>query len=143
MKDKSTKEFTEWNKQKIEINSRVIIDENNKPLIRARVGDIWWCKIGKNVGYEQDGKNTNFTRPVLIIRKIDKNLSLVIPTSTKKKKGFWYMNIKTSNNKDETLLLNQVKVISNNRLSNKFDTVSKEVIKQVVDIFCQKIAPLE
>lgn len=29
-------------------------------------GEVWWCSCGENVGIEINGKNKEFTRPVLI-----------------------------------------------------------------------------
>ena len=141
MKDKSTKEFTEWNKQKIEINRKETFDKEGVPIKQASPGEIWWCGLGKNVGYEQDGKNENFSRPILILRKIDKNLLLVAPTSTKPKKGYWYIEITTVNNLSETVLLNQVKTLSVNRLDNRIDKVKFKTLKRVIAEFCKKIAP--
>ena len=36
-----------------------------------REGEIWWVRLGKNVGYELDGKSREFTRPVLFQRSKD------------------------------------------------------------------------
>ena len=31
-----------------------------------RDGEIWWARLGVNIGYEMDGKNSNFARPVTV-----------------------------------------------------------------------------
>lgn len=36
--------------------------------------EIWWCSIGVNVGFEQDGTGQHFDRPVVVIRGFNKNL---------------------------------------------------------------------
>ena len=27
--------------------------------------EVWWCRLGANVGFEQDGKGEHFQRPIL------------------------------------------------------------------------------
>ncbi len=78
MEDKNKKEFEIWNQKKQEIHC----DERN---IYFRKKEIWWCALGVNVGYEQDGKNENFERPVLVLKKISRHLALIIPLSSKAK----------------------------------------------------------
>ncbi len=34
-----------------------------------REGDVWWCAVGENVGIEINGKNQEFSRPVLVLKK--------------------------------------------------------------------------
>ena len=41
--------------------------------------DIWWVSVGVNVGFEEDGKNDNFVRPVLVLKKFNNDMFLGIP----------------------------------------------------------------
>ena len=53
-------------------------------------GEIWWGSVGVNIGNEQNGKGKNFCRPVLVYKKINKNLFYGIPfTHTPQHKTFW------------------------------------------------------
>ncbi len=61
--------FVNWTKRKI----RHHINKNN---IYFYEGQIWWAALGKNIGYEIDGKNENFNRPVLIIKNIPSTCAL-------------------------------------------------------------------
>lgn len=38
--------------------------------------EIWWCSLGVNIGFEQDGTNDLFERPVLVIKKIQPRRAL-------------------------------------------------------------------
>lgn len=58
------KDFDVWNNKKKELNNAVF-----NSYVHAR--EIWWCSIGINVGDEEDGKNSMFERPVLIIKKFN------------------------------------------------------------------------
>ncbi|HLP46272.1 MAG TPA: type II toxin-antitoxin system PemK/MazF family toxin [Candidatus Kapabacteria bacterium] len=76
------KDYCRWNIFKEKLNKR--------KEIYFRKGEIWWCALGINVGYEQDGKNKNFERPVLVLRKINRHLALVLPLSSKIKDHPYY-----------------------------------------------------
>jgi hypothetical protein len=66
------KDFDRWNKKKKILNS------DAEPLY-FREGEIWWVHLGVNVGYEMDGKQDNFARPVIILRKYNKYSFLALP----------------------------------------------------------------
>ena len=57
------KDFDRWNKLKKTINSS---DEAERVYFHE--GDIWWVRLGVNVGFEIDGKHTQFARPVIVLR---------------------------------------------------------------------------
>ena len=40
--------------------------------------EIWWCSIGANIGHEEDGKHRYFERPVIVLRKYNKNYFLFL-----------------------------------------------------------------
>lgn len=46
------KNFVDWIKLKIQL-------DGNQRFPKFEEGDIWWCHLGENVGYEQNGKNKN------------------------------------------------------------------------------------
>lgn len=56
--------FVDWTKLKIATHF------SNKNVY-FREGEIWWVSIGQNIGNEQNGKNTNFERSVLIFKKFN------------------------------------------------------------------------
>src|SRR4051812_27319720 len=45
-------------------------------------GDIWWVRLGVNVGFEIDGKHRQFARPVIVLRKYNQYSFLALPLST-------------------------------------------------------------
>jgi len=76
--NKIIKNFDEWNVQK-----KTIHDFGKNKLYHAR--DIWWCDLGINIGFEQDGTGEKNGRPVLIIRGFSKEVCLIVPLSTSQK----------------------------------------------------------
>ena len=112
-----------WNKQ-----SRAIFKER----------DIWWCKIGVNIGEELYGKGATFTRPVLVFKKFTSNSFLGLPLTKQAKKGSWYVEI-TMHGKINWVILNQARVFDKKRFSTKIGTLDDEdcmkVKEKVLDFY--------
>ena len=125
------KDFDNWNNQKKEINNL----KKNK-LYQAR--DIWWCSLGLNIGFEQDGTGKNNGRPVLIIRGFSKEVCLVLPLSTSQKENKYYHKIGRLNGKDASAIISQVRLVDTKRFVNKIDKLGKgkfdEIRKAVKDL---------
>ena len=69
--DTYIKDFDGWHPCKKQIDQL-----KKRPTIRQR--EIWWCSIGVNVGVEQDGKNSLYERPVLVVRNRHPKQNLLI-----------------------------------------------------------------
>jgi mRNA interferase MazF len=125
------KRFNFWNKTKIKIN----LKDN---FIIPRNGEIRWANIGVNVGSEIDGKGEKLTRPVLIVKVISRNTSLVLPMSSKinKSKGVYVLD---QNNKVSSIYLNQVKVISNKRILDRVSKISDKKLFKIKQELCKFI----
>ena len=77
------KDFDSWNIQKKSIDG-----SENKKTFHER--EIWFIKIGENVGFEQNSKGDDFLRPVIILKKFSKNVFVGIPlTKTVKDTKFY------------------------------------------------------
>lgn len=105
--------FIRWIILKFNIHKSI---GNRPPFFKE--GDVWWCNLGQNIGDEENGKGDNFMRPVIIIRKYNKNLAFVIPTSTVIKDNQYYYQINYKNN-DYSALLSQSKTVDTKRLKGK------------------------
>lgn len=100
--------------------------------------DIWWVSIGVNVGYEEDGKHDKFLRPVLVLKKFNRELFLGIPMSTKIKDNRYYIHVTVKDEK-VSALISQIRVFSAKRMQDKlaeldkgdFDKVKNEVVKMI------------
>lgn len=124
------KDFQNWCFLKKELNDKDID-------IYFKKREIWWCSLGVNVGFEQDGKNNKFERPVLVLRKFNKDLLLVLPTTSQRKEGQYYYEF-ISNGKKYSVILSQLRAISSKRLLRKIRKISAEdfvkIKELVVDI---------
>ena len=81
----SEKNFDAWNEYKKEL------DAHRRNLI-FRPGEVWFCSIGENIGREQNGKNNLFERPILIIKKFNREMFWGAPLTSKEHSGSWYYN---------------------------------------------------
>ncbi|MBQ9017402.1 hypothetical protein IJ103_04190 [Candidatus Saccharibacteria bacterium] len=73
-------EFNRWNEVK-----KTLFRKANCPPIKE--GEVWWCAAGKNLGVEVDGKSWQFSRPIVIIRKLSRHSFMAIPLTSKRHTG--------------------------------------------------------
>lgn len=112
------KNYKNWTpiKQKLHNN------ESIRPGFYER--EIWYCHLGENVGFEQDGKGDDYLRPVVIIKKFNNEIFWGIPlTSTIKKSKYYFMINFSENNEKSSAILSQIKLIDAKRLSYKIGVV--------------------
>lgn len=118
------KEFDGWNKRKKQIN-----DKDTAPFCHER--ELWWCSLGVNVGYEQDGTGAEFRRPVLILKGLSARTSLIIPLTTAKSDHPLRPSIGLVDGKEARALLSQVRVIDTKRLVRKIGHLDQDVFERM------------
>ncbi len=143
------KDFDHWNTKKKLINIK-----HKDKVIKYEEGRIYWCNIGLNVGVEIDGKDIEFIRPVLVIRKFTKQDFWGIPLTTKTEEKFnsinthlksFYFRLGKKDDKQISLLaLRQMKLLDSKRIlkkvtrnefKNKLDSNTlKEIKESIKDI---------
>lgn len=122
------KNFDEWNKSKKDIQ----LNKENK-LYHLR--DVWWCRLGVNVGFEEDGKGTKAMRPVLIMHGFSRQLCWAIPLTTSNKKNPYHISIGIINNQEQRAIISQMKPVDTKRLAFKIGYIEEEyffTVKQAV-----------
>lgn len=119
----------EWCKLKI-----LLWNKQSKAIFKQ--GDIWWCKIGMNVGEELYGKGATFTRPVLVFRKFTSNSFLGLPLTKREKKGSWYVEI-TIHGKMNWVILNQARVLDKKRFTTRIGALDDNDLKKVREKFLE------
>jgi len=120
-------EYDNWSKLKKSLSVK-----QSKVFFHER--EIWYCSLGKNIGYEEDGKNELFERPVLIIRKFNNDIFLAIPSTSSKKDNDYYHQYEL-NNETYASILSQIRLLDRRRLSRKIGMIKevdfKEIIKKI------------
>ena len=120
-------EYNNWNNIKKEIAK-----ENISVGFKNR--DIFYMNMGKNIGFEQDGKGDNFVRPVVIVKGFNKNMFFGIPLSTKIKEGKFYYRFsfyKKDQEVENIALLSQMRLFSTKRLLNKIGMMNIDDFKNM------------
>jgi mRNA-degrading endonuclease toxin of MazEF toxin-antitoxin module len=112
------KDFDSWNEVKKKTDTEV------SRLYTVR--EMWWCRLGINVGTEQDGSPDNFVRPVLIIRGLGPNACLVVPLTTSKREHSLRVPIGLVENREARANISQLRVIDTRRLGEKIGFLDKE-----------------
>ncbi len=112
------KDFRDWYKLKSEINNL-----NKEPFYHER--EVWWCSLGLNVGFEQDGKEKDYSRPILVVKGFSKNVLLCVPLTTKLKEGKYYHEINLKDGVLRKVILSQIRLIDSKRLQEKIITLDK------------------
>ncbi len=99
-------DFDIWNslKKKISMNERIFFGK----------GEVWFLHMGKNIGDEEDGKNKNFERPVLITRKFNNHIFMGVPLTSQPKIGKYYFTLESFHR--STVILSQVRLFDAKRL---------------------------
>ena len=120
------KDFDRWNTEKKLVNEKVI---NPDLFFHAR--EIWWCSSGLNVGVEADGKNENFERPMLIIKKFNSDMVWTLPLTTKSKENKYHFRLRHETI-NSWVVLSQIKTISTKRLLRKLGVISEKDFKEII-----------
>ena len=105
------KDFDQWNALKKHIHQKRFL-----AFVHAR--EVWWCSLGLNVGTEQDGKHTAFERPVLILRKFNRESVLIAPITSRLKRTPYYVRF-PHDGIEYAVIISQVRLISTRRLRRR------------------------
>ena len=138
MKSNENNIYDEWNNIKKRTQKKEF-----KLTVKPR--EIYWVKIGKNRGSEEHGKDKDFTRPVIIIRRLTYDLFLGVPLTTTIKNNdyfhsFSYIN-KTRGKIDNSAMILQLKTFSIKRVMNKIGKINKDDFEIIVDKLKEIVTP--
>ena len=102
-----------------------------KPRLFFHEREIWYCHLGENIGFEQDGRGDDFLRPVVIIRKFNNEVFWGVPlTRTKKDLPFYFaFTLQTDTEvpvEKSTAVLSQVRLVDAKRLRRMIGYISEE-----------------
>ena len=111
------KDFKNWHNEKTDIHN-----EKARPFFHVR--EVWFCSLGVNVGFEQDGGGERYLRPTLILRKFNNEVCWVLPFTKQEKKGKYYFSVHISDKKTKsTVILSQIRLVDAKRLQYKIGDI--------------------
>lgn len=111
------KNFDDWNGQKKGVDG-----SSPKPY---KVRSIYWCQVGVNIGYEQDGTGKEFGRPVLVLRSINRETCFAVPLTTSAKKDKYRVPVGLVGGKEAQAIISQMRAISTRRLADRIGTLEE------------------
>ena len=118
------KNFDSWNNKKKEIN-----DKSQNRFYHPR--EAWWCSLGINIGFEQDGTSGQYQRPVLIIRAFNRHVCLIVPLTTSAKKNKYHVSLRMIKGKEAFAIISQLRLIDTKRFTDRLAVVDKQVFDTI------------
>ena len=117
------KDFDGWIEKKKELDAKV-----KPPFFNE--GQVWWCSIGVNVGYEIFGKSHAYTRPVVIIRKYSRETFLGLPMTSKRKdrRSHYHLDFQGTNG---SIILDQGRTLDSRRLITRMGELSEQQLEKI------------
>jgi mRNA interferase MazF len=123
--DRYIKDFKSWNNKKELLDGQTLSADF---FFLER--EVWWAAVGTNIGSEIDGKNENYERPILVIKKINEELLSAIPITSTIKTGVGFYPI-DRNGKRYTLLILQTRTFSAKRLLRPIFRVNESDFEEI------------
>lgn len=113
------KDFQKWHNKKSQVDQI-----EKRAFFHER--EIWWCSLGLNVGFEQDGGGQDFLRPVIIFRKFNNEVFWAIPLTHTKKRTKHYLEFNLSGDFSSVAILSQIRLVDARRLSHKIGVMPEQ-----------------
>lgn len=112
------KDFDRWNEDKKKLDrTRSDFDFHER--------EIWWCAIGLNIGSEQLSFSTDFSRPILVVRRLSPNVFLGIPLTTKTDDRLPFRVRIVVEGVSNDVLVGQIRAFDRKRLYRKIAVMSE------------------
>ena len=127
------------------IYEKIVIDKTQITDLIINEGQVYWCSLGENIGFEQNGKGEYFQRPVLVFKKFNNSMFWGVPMSTKiKDKNRYYTKVLLKNI-EQSALISQLRVLDSKRLYQYIGYVSKNdfmrIQEAIIDLVKFKSEP--
>lgn len=119
------KDFQKWHEKKITLH------EKNTSQVFFREREIWWCALGANIGFEQDGKGELFRRPILVLKKFNQHVFLALPLTTKDKQGKYYIDCDVGDSIARKVIISQIRLVDSKRLLDKMVTLREDEFMKI------------
>ncbi len=117
------KDFDGWNVKKKQTHAE-------QPRLYT-IREVWWCRLGINIGSEQDGSGKLFLRPIVILRGFGPATCLVVPLTTSPRQHPLRIPVGEVQGEQATALLSQIRIVDTRRLVEKVGFLDKKVFERL------------
>ena len=118
------KDFDNWNERKKNIQ-----ESSFAPYFHTR--EVWWCCLGINVGFEQDGSGKEYHRPILILKGISRNTFVGVPLTSSSHPHPFRPSVGKIEGKEARGLISQIRVLDTKRLVRKVGYLEKDIFEGI------------
>jgi len=119
--------FNKWNEVKKQVHKKV----NN---VGFKEREIFWVRLGQNIGSEEYGKGNEFQRPVLIVRKLTRDIFFGVPLTSTLKDNDYFHSFTYQTKKDvinNSAMILQLKTFDKNRLMTRIGMINKKDFEEI------------
>jgi len=109
----------------------LIIATGEAARLYFREGEVWWVRLGRNIGYEVNGKSREFTRPVIILKTYNQYSFLALPLTTAPKPSPYRLPIGVMDGKHAFATLSQLRNIDSKRLVKKIVHLDADILAAI------------
>jgi len=120
------KDFQKWHDKKKSVDAIA-----QRPFFHER--EIWFCHLGVNVGFEQDGAGSDFQRPIVVIKKFNNEVCWGIPLSKTKKRNQYYFAFPFDDSTTSVAILSQIRLFDARRLSRKIGDMPEADFARMIE----------
>ena len=119
------KDFQKWH-----VKKELLHKEKVRPFFHER--EVWFCTLGVNIGFEQDGSGSEFLRPVLVAKKFNNEVFWGLPlTKNIKKSKYYYQFFIEGQEEASTAILSQIRLIDAKRLQYKVGDINEKGLGEI------------
>jgi mRNA-degrading endonuclease toxin of MazEF toxin-antitoxin module len=118
------KDFDGWSRKKRRIH-------NERTTIFCHEREVWWCTLGVNIGFEEDGSGKAHRRPILVFKSMSPQTALVIPLTTSLNIHPMRFKLGVVGDKKASAVLSQMRVIDTKRLTEKIENIDQEIFEKM------------
>ena len=122
--DNCLKYFVAWTKLKIKLH---LTDKR----LYFKEREIWWCSLGVNIGHEENGKHEFFERPVLMLKKFNREALWILPMSSQWKNTPYHYNSVYAGVR-YSVRISQLRLVSSKRLSRRIRELPAVEFQKIV-----------
>lgn len=131
------KNYDEWNiiKQKAD-------KKENK--VGFKVREIFWLRLGQNIGAEEYGKGNEFQRPVLIVKRLTADIFIGVPLTSSLKSNDYFHQFRYNTKKGELInsaMILQLKTFDKKRLMTRIGMINKNDFELVLEKISRLFIP--